>query len=100
MKAFGKESRQIRATVGEPFSVELEAMATAGYVWSLRDPPGLLRPVEETTERGGGGVGAAVRQKFLFEPVAPGSAKLVFQYGRPWEKAATETVEIQVQVEQ
>jgi predicted secreted protein len=98
MNRFDKDSGPIRARVGEPFAVELEAIPGAGYVWSLPHPPDTL-PVVEATTQPGRGIGGGARQEFIFRPTTPGSATLVIEYGRPWESAPLEKVEIPVQVE-
>src|SRR5262249_12090855 len=98
MRRFGKESRQIRARAGKPFSIELEGRPSPGSVAPVRDPPPTVRVVEDTPQPGPG-IGGTAPQRFVVTPLAPGNVRLVFEYGRPWENKPHETYEVLVQIE-
>jgi len=96
VQRFGKADRHIKAKAGKTFALELEAMGTAGYTWSVsRLPPHLLLR-GESIRPAAPGVGASSLQEFTFEVMGPGSEKLVLSYGQPWEKKVDETLEISV----
>ncbi len=80
------------------FTVELEEPAASGYSWTL---VGLLAGVklegEEVTPPADV-VGGARRHIFRFAASQAGRHQLDFELKRPWEKQATESRQVQVQV--
>ena len=77
----------IATTVGKTFTISLEGNRTTGYSWKLATKldPKLFKKVSETyspTNPGAGGM-----DKFTFRATGKGSATIVFNYSRPWEKS-------------
>ncbi|ULH15514.1 type II toxin-antitoxin system YhaV family toxin [Deinococcus sp. KNUC1210] len=74
---------------GRPFTVTLEELASAGYLWTL--PPPQAFTVQETQEapiQPAGHVGGPSQRTFTLTPRTPGSFHLTFVYARPWETGA------------
>jgi predicted secreted protein len=92
--------------VGEVLSVELQGIASAGYVWEPSRVPAFL----EQTDKLSGPVNARQRQPgfaggnnwdvHVFRATAAGEGELVLGLVRPWEtgKAPTRTFSVRVTV--
>jgi predicted secreted protein len=95
---YGKEARRITARRGEPFILELEGHATAGYEWRVHVPDALKVKEVEVGAPSRGGLGAASSQRFEVEPLSPGRYRIRLEYGRSWEKEPQEvrTVDLEV----
>jgi predicted secreted protein len=84
---------QIQVLAGKEFSITLVANHTTGYSWRLATTldPATLKQISTTyTERKSGPdeVGAPGEEVWTFGTVAEGTAPLVFEYVRPFEKDA------------
>jgi predicted secreted protein len=84
---------QIQVLAGKEFSVTLVANHSTGYSWRLATTldPATLKQISNTyTERKSGPdeVGAPGEEVWTFGTVAEGTAPLVFEYVRPFEKDA------------
>lgn len=84
--------KTIAVPVGQTFSVKLESVPTAGYLWRLRGSvPAFLEAVGEDTlptspqQLKPGFTGGSHWLVFRYRAVQPGAAELVFLEGRPWE---------------
>lgn len=84
--------KTIRAAVGESFSIKLETIPTAGYIWRLDgELPGFLELAGEDTlpttpeQSQPGFVGGNHWMVFTYRVVKPGNATLTLVEGRPWE---------------
>lgn len=78
----------INATVGQPFSITLEANPTTGYSWALAQPldESVLQVVQHTYQRGGPAMpGAGGNDVWTFEPLCAGFTTIALKYRRPWE---------------
>jgi predicted secreted protein len=82
----------------ERFRVELDALAAAGYTWSVIEKPANVRSLGDRIQFAGPGVGGSALQQFEFEALAPGHMTLEFRYGRPWE-AGGERWRLEIAVE-
>ena len=86
-----KRPSTIEAKVGDTFTIPLEANHTTGYSWRLaqQPDPAILKQLgkkydEDNSDR----VGAGGVETWTFQAMAKGTATLVFEYARPWEKEA------------
>ena len=80
--------RELEAPVDGEVRIELEANPTIGYRWDFTDAAasGSLELEQEQYERPASALpGAQGKSVWTFRAVKPGSARLVFQYRRPWE---------------
>ena len=69
--------------------VQLPSNPTTGYRWQVvKSEPAFLQPGSRQGSfeaDPGAGLGAGGRQTFTYRAIRPGSARLILQYGRPWE---------------
>jgi predicted secreted protein len=80
----------IAATVGKTFTISLEGNRTTGYSWKVATKldPKLFKKVGETYAPTNPGLaGSGEINKFTFRATGKGTATIVFNYSRPWEKA-------------
>jgi predicted secreted protein len=85
----GGAPQEIRAAIGEQFSISLDATHSSGYRWRLRDslansPLSLVK--SEYKEDAAGQVGAGGKETWTFKSSEAGPFTLHFDYVRPWEK--------------
>jgi predicted secreted protein len=85
MRTVKRGESRVALRRGERFRVELDALGTAGYTWSVAAAPSNLRSLGSRIAPAGTGVGGSTRQHFEFEALAPGNTTLELRYGRPWE---------------
>jgi inhibitor of cysteine peptidase len=79
----------IQVLVGEILEIRLSENRTAGYKWSIRsDGSPVCRPVDDHFDSGRMGLGNKGSHYWRFQCVCDGTAKIEFEYGRPWEKEA------------
>jgi predicted secreted protein len=79
----------ITTTVGKTFTISLEGNRTTGYSWKLATKldPKLFKKVGETyAPTNPGTPGSGEINKFTFRATGKGTATIVFNYSRPWEK--------------
>jgi len=86
-----KAGRTLSVDVGETIDLTLDANPTTGFRWFLAQPPDSLvltleSHVYQSDPGGAGRSGAGGREIFRFRGVSPGSATLVLEYARPWER--------------
>jgi predicted secreted protein len=89
--AVRKRPSTIESKVGDTFTIPLEANHTTGYSWRLAqqpDPAILKQLGEKYDEDNSDRVGAGGVETWTFQAMAKGTATLVFEYARPWEKEA------------
>jgi predicted secreted protein len=88
----------ISAKVGKPFEVSLPFNPGAGYQWEPAVDAEQVTLVDKSTEAPSAGIGGQAVQKFVFQPVAAGSAQLKFLLKRRWESAAADTKIVDVEI--
>jgi predicted secreted protein len=99
MRRYGKSTTHIRAKIGESFVVELRALATSGYTWRVIREPGVAVLSDERIRSAGSAIGAPSIQEFEFVATRAGEGMLVMVYKRPWERTASEQLEVSVVAE-
>jgi inhibitor of cysteine peptidase len=79
--------RKVTVPPGDTFDVVIDENPTTGFRWQLTAPGGGgVRLRAEEYEKGGDGMGAGGRRRFLFQAGDnPGEAHLEFKLSRPWE---------------
>ena len=83
---------QTHVRVGQVLEFGLPGNAGTGYTWSVvGDLPSCLKKVSEPFFKADRPAmpGSSGTTRFRFEMVEVGEGKIRFEYGRPWEEAAT-----------
>lgn len=76
--------------------LELSALATSGHTWRVVQDGGVATLAGERTSPAGAATGAPSIQEFEFRATRIGRGSLVMAYGRPWESAPLERLELTV----
>lgn len=82
---------EIHVRVGASFTIALPANHITGYSWRLVEPldPNILRQASETfSSDRSDKLGAGGKELWTFEALRKGTAKIDFEYARPFEKDA------------
>ncbi|MDQ3822602.1 MAG: protease inhibitor I42 family protein [Actinomycetota bacterium] len=90
---------RIRATTAQPFEVDLDAVPTAGYVWSVEDLPGELSLVDDRVRPAGEAIGGSAKQTLVFRASSPGKYLVPLRYGRPWEAEPEQRLVVEIDVD-
>ena len=90
----------ITVSMDDEFTISLQSIATAGYVWKIESLPDgiLLLGTENEQSAGGGRPGDSTSQIFRFRAHQTGDHKIKFKLGRPWEDKAIESKTVTVKV--
>jgi inhibitor of cysteine peptidase len=84
---------------GQPFTVELPAVATAGYRWEAGAlPDGVRLTGTEYRVKPGPGVGGTGTQVLSFTATEPGPHRIDLVYKRPWESDPADRRSVHIQV--
>jgi predicted secreted protein len=98
------EDQSVRLALGQKTTVQLEENPTTGYRWQIDRTKSENLPIVRiddlgfTAREGGARVGASGIHRWSIEALSAGKARIVFEYLRPWEKAAVRRHEISVEV--
>ena len=82
-------------STGQPFEIELAAVATAGYQWELPGPPPGVRVLARTFSSPAA-VGGSGTYVFRLQADQPGQYELSFRLKRKWETSSVEAQTIQI----
>jgi len=96
-----QNGQQIQLLFGQTLRVALPEVRTAGFRWSLRaSDQHILSPLADDTNAASVALGGAAQHHWDFRADAVGTTELVFEYDRPWARAAaaarTFTVSVRV----
>lgn len=101
----------ITVKTGNNFIIELESNPTTGYSWVIKKMPTLkaknkkmplLKIIKDGFSKDTDNehiVGAGGEQTWLIKALQPGTAKIILQYQRPWEKKPVQIKKYLVQVQ-
>lgn len=91
VKEYGDPNVPIDVKVEQEFLIVLDSNPTTGYAWRLAGALPKNLKLEETsfTASEGQRIGAPGKQYWRLEGMAPVSAKITFNYVRPWEKGVS-----------
>jgi predicted secreted protein len=78
-------TQTIHTRPGEPVQLDLDAVPTAGYVWSVAELPAGVALVEDAVHPTSEAIGGGAKQTLVFRAESPGSYEVTLSYGRPWE---------------
>jgi predicted secreted protein len=104
-RAIQAAEQSMKLALGERATVQLDENPTTGYRWQIdrtkSDNLAIVR-IDDlgffAREEGSARVGASGTHRWSIEGVSAGQARIVFEYLRPWEKAAVRRHEISVEV--
>jgi predicted secreted protein len=86
------DEQAVRAVqVGQPFTIDLEAIPGAGYMWELTGQPGEVELMSQEVVAISEEVGGSSTQRFTLVAHRPGSYSLEFELKRKWEKEPVKT---------
>ena len=96
-----QNGQQIELLRGQTLRVTLPEVRTAGFRWSLRaSAQHILTTLADDTDAEPAALGGAAQHHWDFRAEAVGTTELVFEYDRPWARAAaaarTFTVSVRV----
>jgi inhibitor of cysteine peptidase len=98
-KAADAQPSVFNVKVGETVEISLESNLTTGYSWTAKYDQTLLELVDDTfKEPTSGLMGAPGTQIFKFNALATGTAKVTFDYARPWEGEPADTAEYTIKI--
>jgi len=85
------DNTERKAVVGQPLTIDMQAVPGAGYMWVLDQLPPGLEGGEDKVIAQSEEVGGPSLQRFTFVPRQPGDYSLVFSLKRKWEKESART---------
>lgn len=81
--------REIELHLHQTLRVTLPEVRTAGFRWNLREPKErVCSLVKDELEPSAGGAGGTGKHHWEFRAEEVGTAEIVIEYSRPWERAA------------
>ena len=86
-KSSGSDEEYLTVQKGQNFSIRLDSQLSTGFSWKAVEISNILKlkdekvKTEESDKTGGIDI-----QEFIFTPLKPGKAALLFQYGEHWKK--------------
>ena len=92
------ENTERTVAVGQPLTIDLQAIPGAGYMWEIEKSPPSLEVQQNKVVAQSEEVGGPSLQRFILLPSQPGDYSLVFGLKRRWEKepARTQTITVHV----
>lgn len=99
MKKLTETFNKVTLTRNEVFQIELPAMASAGYLWSVEVTGGAGRLLtERSVAPETMSVGGPIKQVFSFVAEKKGNISIRAVYQRPWENQAEKTMDFKIKV--
>ena len=92
------ENTERKAVVGQPLTIDLQAMPGAGYMWVVEQLPPEMEVGEDKVIAQSEKVGGPALQRFILIPRQAGDYSLVFGLKRKWEKESARTKTFTVHV--
>ena len=86
-----EENTSLVVQAGKRFTIDLEAIPGAGYMWEMIGPPDKLELVSNEVVSISKEIGGNSTQRFRLVTHQPGSYSLVFGLKRKWEKEPVRT---------
>jgi predicted secreted protein len=84
-----QNGQQIELLRGQTLRVTLPEVRTAGFRWSLRtSSQQILSPLADDTNAEAAAPGGTAQHHWDFRADEAGTTELVFEYDRPWARAA------------
>jgi predicted secreted protein len=92
------ENDERTAVVGQPLTIDLQAIPGAGYMWEIEQLPPELEVREDKVIAQSEKIGGPSLQRFILIPAQPGEYTLLFGLKRNWEKEPARTKAFTVHV--
>ena len=84
-----QNGQHIELQQGQTLRVTLPEVRTAGFRWSLRtSSERILSPADDELDSASGATGGVAQHHWDFRADTVGTTELVFEYDRPWARAA------------
>jgi len=83
--------------VGQEFSIDLEAIPGAGYMWEVSDQPDELEILSRDVVSISKEIGGPSTQRFVLVAHQPGNFSIAFVLKRRWEKSSIKTKVFMIQ---
>jgi predicted secreted protein len=81
-----EEAKSVKIVqTGKQFTIDLEAMPGAGYMWELAHRPEEIEILGEEVVAISKEIGGSSTQRFRLVATRPGNYSLFFQFKRKWE---------------
>ncbi len=93
----GEEPAVRVVQVGQKFTIDLEAIPGAGYMWELAQHPDKIELVDRDMVSISKGIGGNSTQRFTLVAHQPGDFTLGFVLKRRWEKKPAKNLEFSIQ---
>lgn len=90
----------ITVATGDEFTISLESIGTAGYLWKIESLPEAIQLLGTENEKPSANrkPGDSTRQVFRFRAGETGDHEIQFVLGRPWEDKPIEMKAVTVKV--
>ncbi len=85
------ENTEQTGAVGQTFTIDLQAIPGAGYMWEIELPPPALEVLDNKVVAQSEEVGGPALQRFTLLLRQPGDYSLTFGLKRKWEKQSART---------
>lgn len=82
---------------GKKFTIDLEAIPGAGFMWEIIEPPEQIEVVRQAVVSTSKEIGGSSTQRFSLVARQPGNYLLRFGLKRRWEKSPARTAEFSIQ---
>jgi predicted secreted protein len=86
--------------VDQEFSIDLEAIPGAGYMWEVSDQPEELEILSRDVVSISKEIGGPSTQRFVIVARQPGNFSIAFELKRRWEKTSIKTKIFMIQAVQ
>ena len=87
-----------KVTLGQPFTIDLEAIPGGGYLWSIAQSPTELELIGQEVLSISKEIGGNSIQRFTLLAHREGIYSLIFELKRSWEKQPAKTAVFTIQV--
>jgi predicted secreted protein len=93
------EQNNVRTvSLGQKFTIDLEAIPGGGYIWNIAQSPNELELVSQEVLSVSKEIGGNSIQRFTLSAHRPGIYPLIFELKRSWEKQSAKTAEFTIHV--
>jgi predicted secreted protein len=76
---------------GQKFTIDLEAIPGAGYMWEMTQHPEAVEIVDQKVVSISKEIGGSSTQRFFMVAHQPGNYSVVFELKRRWEKSSVKS---------
>lgn len=86
-KSSGSDEESLYVKKGQIFSIKLDSQLSTGFSWKAVEISPILKLKDEKIKTEESDITGGIDiQEFIFTPLKPGKAVLLFQYGEHWKK--------------